>query len=88
VDHYDAGSFKLSSQRFAWPKFPPEDDAMRTGEIVAAATIEGDAVTPIPLDRQLVGRQRLAMYFKCPPTLRGTTGLKFVILRLATLELP
>jgi hypothetical protein len=88
VKHYDAGSFKLSSQRFAWPSFPPTDDETRTGEVVAATVLDGATATPVASDKQLLGSQRLALTFKCPPTLKGPAKLKFVILPLATLEVP
>ena len=86
--HYDAGSFKISSQRFDWPTFPPKDDETRTGGLVAAAVVNGDAATPIAPDKQLLGNQRLALTFKCPGTLKGPAKLKFVILPLATLDVP
>jgi hypothetical protein len=88
VKHYDAGSFKLSSQGFAWPSFPPKDDETRTGEVVAAALLDGEAATPIASDKQLLGSQRLRLTFKCPETLKGPAKLKFVILPLATLDVP
>jgi len=88
VKHYDAGSFKLSSEGFAWPSFPPKDDETRTGEIVAAALVDGANTTPVALDKQLLGRQRLSLIFKCPPTLRGSAKLKFIVLTLARVEVP
>jgi len=86
--HYDAGSFTISSQGFAWPKFPPEDDPTRTGVLAAAATVDGETVTPIAADQQILGSQRLALTFKCPPTLKGPAKLKFIVLPLATLDVP
>jgi hypothetical protein len=88
VKHYDPGSFKLSSQRFDWPSFPPKDDETRTGDVVAAAVLDGEVATPIASDEQLLGSQRLALTFKCPQTLKGPAKLKFVILPLATLDVP
>ena len=88
VKHYDAGSFTLSSEGFAWPKFPPDDDATRTGVLAAAAVVEGGTARPIAPDEQLLGSQRLELIFKCPPTLRGPAKLKFIVLPLATVEVP
>jgi hypothetical protein len=88
LKHYEAGAFTLSSKAFTWPTFPPQDDETRTGTIVAAALLNGDGMTPIPLDRHLLGSQRLALYFKCPATLQGRAKLKFLVLPLASLDLP
>ncbi len=88
VNHYEPGAFKLSSEGFAWPSFPPTDDETRTGELVAAALVDGESAGPIPPDRQLVGSQRLALTFKCPPTLRGRAKLKFLVLTLASVDVP
>jgi hypothetical protein len=86
--HYDAGSFTISSQRFVWPKFPPEDDPTRTGVLAAAALMDGETVTPIAADKQVLGSQRLALTFKCPPSLKGPAKLKFIVLPLATVDVP
>ena len=88
VKHYDAGSFTISSEGFAWPRFPPADDETRTGQLVAAAVVEGGKPRPIAPDEQLLGSQRLEMIFKCPPTLKGPAKLKFVILPLAAVNVP
>ena len=88
VKHYDAGSFTLSSERFVLPTFPPEDDPTRTGVLAAAAVVEGGNARPIAPDEQLAGSQRLALIFKCPPTLRGPAKLKFIVLSLATVDVP
>ena len=88
VKHYDAGSFKISSEGFAWPTFPPKDDETRTGELVAAAVVDDGSTTPVAPDQQLVGSQRLALTFRCPETLRGRAKLKFIVLPLAALDVP
>jgi hypothetical protein len=88
VKHYDAGAFKISSQGFAWPSFPPKDDETRTGDIVAAAVLDGETPTPIAPDKQLLGSQRLSLTFKCPATLKGRAKLKFIVLPLASLDVP
>lgn len=88
IKHYDAGSFHLTSQRFAWPTFPPAEDASRTAHLAAAAVVDEGIATPIAADAQLRGRQRLALTFKVPPTLRGRASLTFVVLKLAEVALP
>ncbi len=88
VKHYDAGSFALSAQTFIWPSFPPKEDDSRTGRIVAANRIENGASSRITLDTRLLGSQRLQLTFKCPPTLQGRARLKFIVLKLADVELP
>jgi hypothetical protein len=84
----EPGTFKISSQGFAWPSMPPKDDKSRTGEPVAAAVVDGAVCRPVALDEHLLGRPRLALTFKCPPTLRGRAKLKYLILPLATVEVP
>jgi hypothetical protein len=88
VRHFEAGGFKLSSEGLALPKFPPEDDVARTGPVFAAAVVKDGASTPVPLDEQLVGSQRLELVFRCPPTLKGKVKLKFIVLKLADIVAP
>lgn len=88
VRHFEAGGFKLSSEGLTLPKFPPTDDAARTGDIFAAAVVKDGVSTPVPLDEQLVGSQRLELVFKCPPTLTGTVNLKYIVLKLAAIVVP
>lgn len=88
VRHFEAGGFKLSSEGFALPKFPPTDDAAKTGEVFCAAVVKDGVSTPVPLDEQLVGSQRLELVFKCPATLTGRVKLKFIVLKLAEIVVP
>lgn len=88
VRHFEAGAFKLSSEGFALPKFPPTDDETKTGEVFAAATVKDGVLTPVPLDEHLAGSQRVELVFKCPPTLKGNVKLKFMVIALADIDMP
>jgi hypothetical protein len=84
----EPGTFKISSEGFRWPSMPPKEDETRTGEPVAAAVLDEAGARPLAPDEHLLGRQRLALTFKCPPTLRGRAKLKYLILPLAMVDVP
>jgi hypothetical protein len=84
----EPGTFKISSEGWRWPSMPPKEDERRTGEPVAAAVVEGAAARPLAPDERLLGQRRLALTFRCPPTLRGPAKLKYLVLPLAALDVP
>jgi hypothetical protein len=88
VRHFEAGGFVLSSEGLALPKFPPEDDPEKTGEVFAAALVEDGVAKPVPLDEQLDGSRRLELIFRCPATLRGRVKLKFLVHKLGEVVVP